>query len=265
MVDQLQADQIDILFVIGGDGSMRGAMGIAAALRRREIPIGVIGIPEDHRQRHSLHRPELRLRHRVQFGGEDDQCRHGRGPIRHRRGRHGQADGPQLRVHRLLRRPGQPRSGFRAHSRGAVRAGRAGRLPGHVASAGQGAGERGRGGGRRGRAGDHGRGVRYRRVRQRPAGRHRTASEGRDHRVLRRPGQPAQPEVHRPRLPDPVRPGRRPRLGLLRPAGSGRRTRRHGRAYGHGGRPAAQPVHPRPDRPRGLRVQSGRVRTATCG
>ena len=46
MVDQLLADQIDILFVIGGDGSMRGAMGIAAALRRREIPIGVIGIPK---------------------------------------------------------------------------------------------------------------------------------------------------------------------------------------------------------------------------
>ena len=46
MVDQLLADQIDILFVIGGDGSMRGAMGIAAALRRRKIPIGVIGIPK---------------------------------------------------------------------------------------------------------------------------------------------------------------------------------------------------------------------------
>ncbi len=46
MVDQLVADQIDILFVIGGDGSMRGAMGIAAALRRRQIPIGVIGIPK---------------------------------------------------------------------------------------------------------------------------------------------------------------------------------------------------------------------------
>ena len=125
MVDQLLADQIDILFVIGGDGSMRGAMGIAAALRRREIPIGVIGIPKTIDNDIPVHRPELRVRHRLQLGREDDQRRHGRGPIRHRRCRHGQADGPQLRIHRLLRRAGQPRGGLRADSRGAVRAGRA--------------------------------------------------------------------------------------------------------------------------------------------
>jgi 6-phosphofructokinase 1 len=46
MVDQLLAHQIDILFVIGGDGSMRGAARIAGALRERELPVGVIGIPK---------------------------------------------------------------------------------------------------------------------------------------------------------------------------------------------------------------------------
>jgi 6-phosphofructokinase 1 len=46
MVDRLVELGIDILFVIGGDGTMRGAMGIAHALRERDIPIGVIGIPK---------------------------------------------------------------------------------------------------------------------------------------------------------------------------------------------------------------------------
>ncbi len=46
IVDRLQDLGIDILFVVGGDGSMRGAMAIADALRDRGIPIGVIGIPK---------------------------------------------------------------------------------------------------------------------------------------------------------------------------------------------------------------------------
>jgi 6-phosphofructokinase 1 len=46
MVDQLVAHRIDILFVIGGDGSMRGAARIADVLRERGLPVGVIGIPK---------------------------------------------------------------------------------------------------------------------------------------------------------------------------------------------------------------------------
>ena len=46
MADTLVALGIDILFVIGGDGSMRGAGGIAAVLTKRKLPIGVIGIPK---------------------------------------------------------------------------------------------------------------------------------------------------------------------------------------------------------------------------
>lgn len=46
MVDTLVERGIDLLFVVGGDGSMRGAAGIAAALRHRDLPIGVVGIPK---------------------------------------------------------------------------------------------------------------------------------------------------------------------------------------------------------------------------
>ena len=46
MADTLVAEGIDILFVIGGDGSMRGAAGIAQVLTARGLPIGVIGIPK---------------------------------------------------------------------------------------------------------------------------------------------------------------------------------------------------------------------------
>lgn len=46
IVDCLLSHGIDILFVIGGDGSMRAAARIAATLRARDLPIGVIGIPK---------------------------------------------------------------------------------------------------------------------------------------------------------------------------------------------------------------------------
>jgi 6-phosphofructokinase 1 len=46
MVDRLVELGIDILFVIGGDGSIRGASKLANVLRRRGLPIGVIGIPK---------------------------------------------------------------------------------------------------------------------------------------------------------------------------------------------------------------------------
>jgi 6-phosphofructokinase 1 len=46
MVDRLVEHGIDILFVIGGDGSMRGASRIAAVARDRGLAISVIGIPK---------------------------------------------------------------------------------------------------------------------------------------------------------------------------------------------------------------------------
>jgi 6-phosphofructokinase 1 len=45
-VDALIKHGIDVLFVIGGDGTIRGAMAITEEIRRRKLPIGVIGVPK---------------------------------------------------------------------------------------------------------------------------------------------------------------------------------------------------------------------------
>jgi 6-phosphofructokinase 1 len=46
VIDRLVDDRIDILFVIGGDGSMRGAAGLARRIQQRGLTISVIGIPK---------------------------------------------------------------------------------------------------------------------------------------------------------------------------------------------------------------------------
>jgi 6-phosphofructokinase 1 len=46
MVDTLEQMNVGILFTIGGDGTLRGASAIAEEIRRRNLKIGVIGIPK---------------------------------------------------------------------------------------------------------------------------------------------------------------------------------------------------------------------------
>jgi 6-phosphofructokinase 1 len=46
MVDRLQELGIGVLFVIGGDGTFRGAMSIVQEITRRNLPIGVVGVPK---------------------------------------------------------------------------------------------------------------------------------------------------------------------------------------------------------------------------
>ena len=46
MVDALVDSEISVLFVIGGDGSMRGALAICREIERRGLEISVIGIPK---------------------------------------------------------------------------------------------------------------------------------------------------------------------------------------------------------------------------
>ncbi|HEU4577798.1 MAG TPA: ATP-dependent 6-phosphofructokinase [Polyangiaceae bacterium] len=46
MVDRLQELDIGVLFVIGGDGTFRGAMSLVAEIQKRGLLIGVIGIPK---------------------------------------------------------------------------------------------------------------------------------------------------------------------------------------------------------------------------
>ncbi|WP_437667107.1 ATP-dependent 6-phosphofructokinase [Sorangium sp. So ce1182] len=46
MVDTLVSLGVNVLFVVGGDGTLRGAMSIVRAIEERRLPIGVIGVPK---------------------------------------------------------------------------------------------------------------------------------------------------------------------------------------------------------------------------
>jgi 6-phosphofructokinase 1 len=46
MVDRLAAEKIDILFTIGGDGTMRGASAIWEEIKKRGLKIAIVGIPK---------------------------------------------------------------------------------------------------------------------------------------------------------------------------------------------------------------------------
>ena len=46
IVDRLVEEQVDILYVIGGDGTLRGGMAIVEEVRRRGLPISVVGVPK---------------------------------------------------------------------------------------------------------------------------------------------------------------------------------------------------------------------------
>jgi 6-phosphofructokinase 1 len=46
MVDRLEQLGIGVLFIIGGDGTLRGGMMLVTEIERRGLPIGVIGIPK---------------------------------------------------------------------------------------------------------------------------------------------------------------------------------------------------------------------------
>ena len=46
MVDALVARDIRLLFVLGGDGGLRGAAALHEEITRRALPIGIIGIPK---------------------------------------------------------------------------------------------------------------------------------------------------------------------------------------------------------------------------
>lgn len=46
IVDTLERLGIQMLFVIGGDGTLRGALAISEELRRRKLAVGVVGVPK---------------------------------------------------------------------------------------------------------------------------------------------------------------------------------------------------------------------------
>ena len=46
MADTLERMKVNLLFCIGGDGTLRGAQAIVDEIGRRKLPIGVVGIPK---------------------------------------------------------------------------------------------------------------------------------------------------------------------------------------------------------------------------
>ena len=46
MVDNLQQRQVNVLFTVGGDGTLRGAIAISREAERRGYPLAVIGVPK---------------------------------------------------------------------------------------------------------------------------------------------------------------------------------------------------------------------------
>lgn len=46
MVEALDQQRIDVLFAIGGDGTLRGAAALADEIKRRELAIAVVGVPK---------------------------------------------------------------------------------------------------------------------------------------------------------------------------------------------------------------------------
>ena len=46
MVDKLLADGVNILFCVGGDGTLKGAQSIAMEATRRNAPISIVGVPK---------------------------------------------------------------------------------------------------------------------------------------------------------------------------------------------------------------------------
>lgn len=78
MVDTLVAYGVNILFTIGGDGTLRGAQAIAAEIARRQLPIAVAGGAQDDRQRYRVCGQNVWLRvssRRGAGGGGGGACR----------------------------------------------------------------------------------------------------------------------------------------------------------------------------------------------
>ncbi|HEY5930693.1 MAG TPA: ATP-dependent 6-phosphofructokinase [Burkholderiales bacterium] len=46
VIDNLEANGINVLFVVGGDGTIRGAMQLTAEIERRGLKIAVVGVPK---------------------------------------------------------------------------------------------------------------------------------------------------------------------------------------------------------------------------
>ena len=112
MADILAEKHIRYVLMNGGNGTMDACGKLAAVCRDRGI--SVMGIPEDHGQRHCRHRPLPRLRQRGPLhGGHGAGAGGGRAQPAHPRGGAG-GSGPQRGLDHGRRRPGPGAGGRRA-------------------------------------------------------------------------------------------------------------------------------------------------------
>ena len=135
IVDYLQSEGINLLFCLGGDGTQRGTHAIAMEARRRDAKIAVVGIPKTIDNDLPFVSRSFGHGTALEKAREAINCAHteardapnGIGLV--------QAHGPQRRLHRRRRGPGQPGGQLRAHPRGPFSAGRARRIPRRLAEA----------------------------------------------------------------------------------------------------------------------------------
>ena len=248
MVDTLVELGIDVLFVIGGDGSMRGAMKLTSVIDERGLDIAVIGIPKtidnDLPYTDQSFGFQTAFAQATEFIAsvfvESQAAENGVGIVK-LMGRHSGfiacyaalsnndadfvlipevpfvLDGPDgvlRRVEDHVRRHGQV-----------------------VLVVAEGAGQELL----------EQEGHDHRRVGQHEARRHRALPQGEDHRAPDRGRPPADGALPRPELRDPQRRRERLRQRLLRPPRPRRRARRDGRAHRDRRRALASPVRAHPD------------------
>jgi Phosphofructokinase len=95
MVDTFVRRGIDVLFTIGGDGTLKGPHRIAVEIAQRGLPIAVVGVPKTIDNDRRVRRQDIRLRHGRRARSPRRRRSAHRGAQRIQRHRHREAHGPR--------------------------------------------------------------------------------------------------------------------------------------------------------------------------
>ena len=248
IVDSLERQNIGLLFMIGGDGTLRAGQAIYKEITQRKMKIGVICIPKTIDNDISFVERSF---------GFETAVEAATGAIR---GAHNEATGAPNGVG-LVKLMGRL-SGFVAAQATLALAdvnfclipevdfdlegehGLLAQLERRLDDRGHGGGV---GGGGSGTKALPGQGPGHRPQRQPGAGRYRRLPEAKDQRIFQGQGQAPNPEVHRPQLPDPFGARQQRRPGVHRLFGPPRGARGHERTHRHAGVHVGQPLRARAD------------------
>lgn len=235
IVDSLERSNVSILFVIGGDGSMKAALSISREVQARNLKIAVIGIPKTIDNDINFIPQSFGFETAVYKATEAIECAHteargmpnGIGLVKLMGRESGfiaaQATLAMKEVNFVL----VPEAPFTLEGEGGLLPALEERLKSRhhaVIVAAEGA-----------RPASAGPFRRHRRLGQPAAGRRGRPAALRDQALYGRPRHPPRAQVHRPQLHHPLRAGHGQRQGLLRLPGPVRRPCGHGRAHRHGG------------------------------